>query len=46
MHIPTGGKNGFVDPWTPVDVTKLRLGELHESTVVIVPGGRWNIAAC
>ncbi len=41
MHIPIGGKNGFIDLWAMVDVTKLRFGELGEvSTVVLAPGAR------
>jgi hypothetical protein len=41
MRIPTGGRKGLIDLWTPVDVTKLRFVELGDgSTFVLVPGGR------
>jgi hypothetical protein len=41
MRIPTGGKHGFIDHWTMVDLTKLRFVELGDgSNVVLVPGCR------
>jgi acyl-ACP--UDP-N-acetylglucosamine O-acyltransferase len=41
MRIPTCGKNGFIDLWTTVDVTKPNIVELGDgSTVVLVPGCR------
>jgi hypothetical protein len=46
MRIPIGGENGFIDLWTTVDLTHLRLVELCAgSTVVLVPECG-NIAAC
>ena len=45
IRIPAGGRNGFIDLWTTVDVTKLHFVELGDgSTLVLVPGCRMYAA--
>ena len=45
MRNPTSGKNGSIDLWTTMDLTKLSFVELGDgSTLVFVPGCQEYVA--